>query len=700
MPAGRSAGVEARRLSQLAQAHDEAAAQARVAAGRYRAAEVSEKATVAALDRLAAVGYHFLTDRRWPGSRTANVDLVLVGPGGVFIVDTKWWADVSVAGGRVYRGQEDVTEDLYALADLGQTVEAELARTGLSPNEIHPVVVLHGRTGISEMVDSVRVVGEGDALKFIAGHGTRYTPAAVDRVLAACLDLFPVIGSAPSPVAAVVADPVLTPERRWDEPALTDEEIDAALLEAAMASPVEDWMAFLHPAQAGLVRRSFNGPARIRGSAGTGKTVVGLHRAAYLARLNPRGRVLVTTFVSTLPGVMAHSLRRLAPDTVGRVTFTSVHRFARAVLDARGVRVRVDAGKAINAFNMAWVRTGRHGVLGSIDLPMTYWQEEVAVVLRGRGITDFDTYADLQRTGRKHRLTVDQRRGVWDLHQAYEQNLAAAGVTDFAGSILLAEAALRAVPYGTVAGEEPITSVIVDEAQDLTCAQIRLLHALTGDVADGLTLIGDGQQSIYPGGYTLAEAGVSLAGRGVVLSVNYRNTAEIVDFARSLVDGDEFADIEGTPRRGDTPETVTRSGPVPVLWHGSLPDAATALAAHVQQVLTAAGTAPADVGVLSPTHAGVTAAVRALTAAGIQTVNLAEYHGEPVDAVKVGTVKRAKGLEFKQVLVCGVPQALVTGDRPRGSDASSERWERDRRELFVAMTRARDGLWVGLVPGR
>lgn len=699
MPAGGSAGVEARRQAQLAQAHEVAAAQARVAAGRYRAAEISEQATVAALDRLAAVGYHFLTDRRWPGSRTANVDLVVVGPGGVFIVDTKWWADVAVVGGRVFRGQEDVTEDLYALADLGQVAEAELARIGLSPNEVHPVVVLHGRTGISEIVDSVRVVGEGDALKFIAGHGARHTPAAVDRILAACLDLFPVIGTPSSAVTAVVPDPLLPAGRVWDEPLLTDEEIDSALLESVLASPVEDWMAFLHPAQASLVRRSFNGPARIRGSAGTGKTVVDLHRAAYLARMNPRGRVLVTTFVNTLPGVMAHSLRRLAPDVVDRVTFTSIHRFARAVLDARGVRARVDAGKAITAFNMAWVRTGRHGVLGRLDLPMTYWQEEVGVVLRGRGITDFDTYADLQRTGRKHRLTTEQRRGVWDLHLAYEENLAAAGITDVAGSILLAEAALRAKPYGSVAGEESITSVIVDEAQDLTCAQIRMLHALTGDAPDGLTLIGDGQQSIYPGGYTLAEAGVSLAGRGVVLSVNYRNTAQIVDFANSLVNGHDFADIEGVPRRGDAPETVTRAGPVPVLWQGPRPDAAAALVGQVRQVLTETGVRPGDVGVLSPTHAGVVHAVRALTEAGIASVNLSGYEGGPADGVKVGTVKRAKGLEFKQVLVCGVAQSLFDGERPT-QDADSERWERDRRELFVAMTRARDGLWVGLVPGR
>ncbi|SDC26776.1 Part of AAA domain-containing protein [Sanguibacter gelidistatuariae] len=680
MPAGRSAGVGARREALLAGAH---------------AAEVSEKATVAALGRLAGVGYHLLADRRWPGSRTANVDLVVVGPGGVFIVDTKWWADVSVAQGRIFRGQDDVTEELYALADLGQTVEADLADVGLSPNEIHPVVVLHGRSGISETVASVRVLGEGDALRFIAGHGQRHTPAAVDLLLARCLDLFPAMGNADAAAHAVAVDPVRPADRAWEEPLLSDREIDAALFDSLLASPVEDWMAFLHPAQAKLVRRSFNGPSRIRGSAGTGKTVVGLHRAAYLARMNPHGKVLVTTFVNTLPGVMAQSLARLAPEAVDRVIFTSVHRFARRVLDARGVTVRVDPGKALTAFNLAWVRTGRHSVLGGIDLPVTYWQEEVVVVLRGRGITDFDAYADLARTGRKHRLSLEQRRGVWELHLAYDAQLRALGITDFAGSILLAEAALQSVPYGSAPGEESIAAVIVDEAQDLTCAQIRLLHALTGDAPDGLTLIGDGQQSIYPGGYTLAEAGVSLAGRGVVMDVNYRNTAQIVEFASRLVDGDEFADIEGATSRADRTDRVTRTGPEPVLWRGPQPDAAAALVARVREVLTGVGTDAADIGVLSPTHAGVQGALRALAAAGIPTINLADYEGVPVDAVKVGTIKRAKGLEFKQVLVCAVPAALVAADaQPPAADADRERWDRDRRELFVAMTRARDGLWV------
>ncbi len=127
---------------------------------------------------------------------------------------------------------------------------------------------------------------------------------------------------------------------------------------------------------------------------------------------------------------------------------------------------------------------------------------------------------------------------MWQLYSEYDTALRELGVHDLADVILLAEKSLRANP---LAG---YSAVIADEAQDLSCASIRMLHALVGDAPDGLNLIGDGQQTIYPGGYTLAEADVSIAGRGVIMTRNYRNTAEIQEFADTMVVDDEFVDIE------------------------------------------------------------------------------------------------------------------------------------------------------------
>lgn len=113
-------------------------------------------------------------------------------------------------------------------------------------------------------------------------------------------------------------------------------------------------------------------------------------------------------------------------------------------------------------------------------------------------------------------------------------------------------------------------------------------------------------------------------------------------------------------------------------------------------MLREVGTGPGDVGVLCLTRKGVEAATRALTDAGLPVVQLQSYDGTPVDAVKVGTVKRAKGLEFKQVLIADAWADQIGDASPRAEGAERERWELRRRELYVGMTRARDGLWVGV----
>ncbi|MGA4670075.1 UvrD-helicase domain-containing protein [Propionibacteriaceae bacterium Y1923] len=215
------------------------------------------------------------------------------------------------------------------------------------------------------------------------------------------LELFPQV-SGPAPVVAQVAEPVLPApvapvvldETQATEPArdLDDDEA-VALMDALMAEPIEEWMAFLHPQQAKLVCRSFPGPSRVRGPAGSGKTVVGLHRAVHLARTRP-GRVLMTTFVRTLPEVLKNLLTRMAPDVVDRVDFVGVHAFATRLLRDQGVSFRLDPKRADAAFAAAWQTVGR-AQLGDLGQSSQYWSDELQYVLKGRGITRFEEYADL-----------------------------------------------------------------------------------------------------------------------------------------------------------------------------------------------------------------------------------------------------------------------------------------------------------------
>ena len=477
---------------------------------------------------------------------------MVAGPGGVFVVDTKAWREVSIADGRIYRGQEDATDDLMNLADLGYSIEGALAEVGLAPGEVHVVVVLAGRASVNERVGPVSVVGEKDVLRHIASYGNRLTASQVDIVLGATLALLPEV-NAPAPISVTLRSRrCRATTTRSKTPLLTDEEVQSALLDGMLANPIEEWMSFLHPTQARLVRRSFNGPARIRGAAGTGKTVVALHRAAYLARSRP-GRILVTTYVRTLPDVLRNTLEQMTPEAVDRVDFLGVHEMAGRILDERGVRVRLDGKRIDEAFASAWREIGLPGPLGATSRDSHYWKDEIAHIIKGRGLTTFEEYANLTRAGRRYRLTIEQRRAVWDLRVGYDERLRTAGVHDWADQILLAERELERQPM-----TDRYMSVFVDEAQDLSSAMVRLLYRLAGDRDDAFLLVGDGQQTIYPG-ETLAEIGVDIAGRGVVLDTNYRNTRQIL-IALRLVAGDEYSDIEGVVGPGELPTQLNATG--------------------------------------------------------------------------------------------------------------------------------------------
>jgi hypothetical protein len=691
LAAGESVAREAARQRELADEHARRAGIARQMARSFGETAPREQRLARTLIELEPLGYTLLADRRRPGSARGGVDLVLVGPGGVVLLDTRPWREVVVVEGRVWRGTEDATAEVERLADLLHSTQGELAELGLAPGEVHAMIAFTGDDVPRTQLFGVTLLGEATAVTEIARLGRRVPAARVGEVRALLEVLFPPLTTGPVTIPSAL--PAIAPLPP-DGAQLRPDELQEALLDDLRRAPVEEWMTFLHPGQARLVRRSFSGPARIRGAAGTGKTVVALHRAAHLARVTG-GPVLVTSLGRTLPRVLATLMRRLAPDVADRVEFASVHGFAADLLAARGTRLDVDAEAASRIFDEVWRTHGLAGPLGALDAAARYWYEEVSAVIKGRGLTRFEQYERLPRHGRRRPLNAEQRAAAWTLYVAYELALREHDVADADDVVLEADASLRATPlhrYG---------AVVVDEAQDLSTVMLRMLHSLVGDAPDGLTLVGDGQQSIYPGGATLAEAGISIAGRSVVLATNYRTTAEISGFAELLVRGDSHVDLEGAPATAE-PATTPRRGPRPV--HTVFPSRAVhdrSLVERVRRIVADAeesgsGAGLGDIGVLALYDWHAREAAEALEEAGIPTLDLAAYDGTPVDAVKVGTIKRAKGLEFSEVLVVRTPPYLVQPGAPALDEAAEERAALQRRELFVAMTRARDGLWVGV----
>ena len=466
MPAGHSAADVAARHRFEAEQAEFAAFTARAMHQKYVAASSTEARLGALLEPLVEQGFHILRNRLWPGSQRANVDYVIVGPSGVIIIDAKTWGQVALIDGRVVQGTDDVTDRFENLGLLAFLAQNSLAEIGMAPGEIRVASIFMGTRGMRGRVAGVDLLSEDGALDYVLNRGARLRPRAVEAAVAACSTLF----VAHEPVPSLQSGAVI----------ITEDEVERALLTSIHAQPIEDWMAMIHPDQARLARRSFNGPSRIRGAAGTGKTVVGMHRAAYLARNRP-GRVLVTTLVDTLPVVLSTKMSLMAPDVADRIEFMSVQAFASHVLTTRGIPFFTNPTGAALAFSRAWTQVGASGLLGSLDARTDYWRDEILSVIKGRGLREFSQYADLPRTGRRRALGLDARRAVWELYSEYNIALRELGVNDEADIILMASRSLQAVP---LAG---YLAVIVDEAQDLSCTMIRMLHALVGDAPTAST---------------------------------------------------------------------------------------------------------------------------------------------------------------------------------------------------------------------
>lgn len=668
--------VTQRGLAQAQQAV--AAAQRRLQAGTTGEALVEHQ--------LVEVGVWHLAGRMRPGSRRADIDFIVASRSGVFVIDVKHWADVSVEGGRLFHGQDDCSDALDSVVAQARDVEEALTSTGLSPLEVHPLLVFSRNGSALEPQRLGRLVIVGvDHLRRIVTPSADRLPALL---LAAVREQLEAAFPPDDPEEDRTPRTRAPASRRKPPPgssmqmlAFDLEELDIEQVRFADSLPLEQWMIWLDPVQHPQVRRTWGGPARVRGPAGTGKTVLALQRAAYLAEASP-GRVLVTSYVRTLPAVLSTLYRRLSPATAGRVDFMSLHSLAWRIVRDRMLGARLDEAAIESSFNVAWVQVGRAN-LERFGLGLGYWKDEIDAVIKGRDLRHRNLYLEADRIGRRTALGAGQRAAVWDLYEAYEAELCRRRVCDWNDILRMARDSLTALPL-----ENPYRHVVADEVQDFPTVGLQLLRRLVPEQPDDMFLVGDGQQSVYPGGGTLKEAGIAVTGRGVALNVNYRNPKEILEAALDIIAEDRFDDLEGVDEPGLREIATRRDGGTLIIE--TFVDTAAQDAGLVKQILAdaAAGCRLGGMAVLVATRSEAAHFGNVLRSAGVAVQPLATWDGVVGDdAVKVGTVKRSKGLEFDAVYLAGFD--------PRPSAGTEDEQTRRRREAFVAMTRARSRLWTG-----
>lgn len=482
---------------------------------------------------------------------------------------------------------------------------------------------------------------------------------------------------APAPTPAQ-ADPFAHPDAlRRIRPIADQEE-----LEQALAFPWEKWGVFLHPSQRELVGRTFGGPARVAGSAGTGKTIVAIHRAVRLARENPNARILLASFSDPLAESMAKKLLVLAPETGGivpRITTASFRSIAEQMFQLEhGVRPRIASDAVLR--ERLREAAAANGLKGFSD---RFLLSEWTNVIDAWGITSFEAYATVPRMGRKSRLGPNQRERLWPVFEAVRKALAAERYSTWADVFTELAAALQAKPA------KPFDHIILDEAQDLAPAKLRFFAALAPAAPDALFLAGDMGQRIFQHPYSWAGLGVDVRGRSHTLKVCYRTSQQIRRAADKLLPS-VLRDVDGAEdeRRGIV--SVFDGPPPQVETFAS--DAEEAAA--VRQVVTAwlaRGIEPREIGIFVRTPDLV-----ARTRVAVDGLDGA-------DGIVTAPMHLAKGLEFRAVVVMACDEGILPLDE-RVADAADEAelddiYETERRLLYVAATRAREHLMLtGVIP--
>ncbi|MEC7523852.1 MAG: 3'-5' exonuclease [Myxococcota bacterium] len=463
---------------------------------------------------------------------------------------------------------------------------------------------------------------------------------------------------------------------------------DESDIQSVLNAPLSRWIAFLHPTQRKIVEGTFKGPAKVTGSAGTGKTTVAMHRARHLARQGQR--VLLTTFVTTLADNLLRQMKLFCTeDELSRIRVSTVH--SRGLSVARKSDGRMTPANPDEIHRLLDRLRLRHAAKFDAGFVRAEWD----AVIEPHGIQSWKEYRTARRTGRGRPLSVADRKVLWRVFESALADLASQHKYNWASICRTATARLEGGQ-----SRSDFDAVLVDEVQDLKPPALTFLAALTRENPGGLMLFGDAGQRIYPGGFSLAALGIETRGRSHILRLNYRTTEQIRKAADRVL-GIESDDLDG----GTQTRTGTRSllrGPEPVLkGYESREVEADEAARRVARWLEH-GLSPNAIGIFSRTRRRARQILAALSAHDINAHELGDEGPTPDDDVQVGTMHRAKGLEFKAVLLCDCsaktlpsPGALAAYEDPRDLAAAEDR---ERRLLYVAMTRARDELaitWVG-----
>lgn len=472
--------------------------------------------------------------------------------------------------------------------------------------------------------------------------------------------------------------------------ALVDDDYE---LQQMLAAPLEQWRVFLHPSQRKIVQMKANGPVRVLGSAGTGKTVVAIHRAKWLAeslQANSAKRILFTTFTKNLATDINESIQSVCDTTTLRqIEVINIDAWVSQFLHQNGYEYRIVFDQELdepwqNALNLA---------SPDLELDDQFYRDEWKKIIQAQGIDSRQAYIHAKRTGRGCRLSRKDRLTVWPVFEEYRAILNERRWRELTDAV---RDARNIIERGGTA--LPYAAVIVDEAQDMSHEVFRLIRKLVEPCPNDIFITGDAHQRIYGHKVVLSHCGIDIRGRGKKLRTNYRTTEQTRKWAVSLLEGRDIDNLDGGSDNLKGYKSLLQ-GPEPKISAcADFAKECETVATRIASLLDA-GALPASICVVARTNDLLAQYEGALASKGIEMYRIRRSSSDNrrKSGVRLATMHRVKGLEFDHVIVVGVNEGTVPISLAMLADNPFEQEENETREralLFVAATRTKHSLSV------
>jgi superfamily I DNA/RNA helicase len=463
-------------------------------------------------------------------------------------------------------------------------------------------------------------------------------------------------------------------------------------LRRILDEPLEKWRVFLHPQQRRLVSKNCSGPSRVLGGAGTGKTVVAMHRAKWLAsKCTCQERILFTTFTRNLATDIRYNLKKIcSPEELKHIDVYNLDLWINKFMESQKYDFRITYGDEISKLWDEAIAITQN----ANNYNKTFYREEWSQIVTPQETFTLEKYLKASRLGRGTRLDRKQREIVWEVFHEFIN--------------LMKDNKIRDIDMATYECRNIIanknlsplySSIIVDEGQDFGINDYKLIRKIAGDERQNdLFIVGDAHQRIYNKKTVLSKCGINIAGRGGYLRLNYRTTEEIRKQAINILKNTAIDDLDGGDDEKKPCQSLTHGNP-PVIK--DFKDFTQELAFIVSEIkkLSLSDDDLRNVCLVARTNKLVENYKTELLNHGfpVYQIQLDDSDDQTKKGIRLATMHRVKGLEFRYVFIAAVndriiPHAKSTLD---GDEISKrERLTSERCLLYVAMTRAQKVVYL------